>query len=200
MISQLLQWSLSEPMTFDEFCIRLKKLNLTQPQQGLAILWFMDNASPWCWRTGRQIAKLAREAGVSEPNVTRLGEQLGGGTYVLKKGDRFILKPVYRDDARMLVETILESEKPKADQDKGYLPKAVWKYARPYIQTIAEEINSCYEFDLPNAASVLLRRLLETVRLSASSTKRLLTGLSGMATTKCSATSLRLPSMTLIYP
>ena len=118
MISQLLQWSLSEPMTFNKVCIRLKKLNLTQPQQGLAILWFMDNTSSCGWHTVRQIAKYTREAGVSEPNVTRLGEQLGGGSYVLKKGDRFILKPVYRDDARMLVETILESEKPKADRTR----------------------------------------------------------------------------------
>jgi hypothetical protein len=78
-------------------------------------------------------------------------------------GKRLKLKPVSRRVVREMVASIIEPEKPQADQEKGYLPKAVWQNARKYIQTIAEEINGCYEFGFHNAASVLLRRLLETL-------------------------------------
>ncbi|HEX3600004.1 MAG TPA: hypothetical protein VHU84_07660 [Lacipirellulaceae bacterium] len=150
-------------MTLEEFCVRLIELNLPPKDQAVAVLWLIDNQSPGNSATPGEITRALRDAGVGEYHSTRLGSWVQDSGHALLSGKRLKLKPVSRRIVQQWVAAILEPEKPKAEQDKGYLPKAVWESARPYVQTIAKEVNGCYHFELPNAASVLLRRLLETL-------------------------------------
>jgi hypothetical protein len=150
-------------MTVHDFCVALANVDLIQMQRAAAILWFVDRESPGASKTAGQITRLMRDAGLGEPHSTRLGEDLLQSGLVLNSGRQLRIKPTYRETVAGWVASIVEPAKPKADQERGYLPKAVWQSARKYIRTIAEEINGCYEFGFPNAASVLLRRLLETL-------------------------------------
>jgi hypothetical protein len=150
-------------MKLDQFCVRLIDLRLSPRQQAVAVLWFIDNQNPGANATPGEITKALRDAGVGEYHSTRLGTWVIETGHGMRSGKRLKIKPVSRRVVRKMVASILEPEKPEADQEKGYLPKAVWQGARKYIQTIAVEINGCYEFGFPNAASVLLRRLLETL-------------------------------------
>src|SRR5690606_39642177 len=61
------------------------------------------------------------------------------------------------------VTQIVKAPDPKVDQDAGYLPKAVWSGTRGYIERVAEQVNGCYEYGFYDGASVLVRRLIETL-------------------------------------
>jgi hypothetical protein len=53
------------------------------------------------------------------------------------------------------------------DHSQAYLPEAVWKNTRGYIEKECVQLNGCYQYGFLDAASVMMRRLVETLIIEA---------------------------------
>jgi hypothetical protein len=150
-------------MTLDDFCVALHGLGLKSAEQALAILWFADKESVGATKTSGELARLIQSNGLGNPHSTKLGDAVTKSKHALKVKDGYSIKPTSRATVAGWVNSILETAPPKVDQDAGFIPKAVWQGTRGYVERIAEQINSCYQFGIYDGASVLIRRLVETL-------------------------------------
>jgi len=150
-------------MDINEFCGRLKRLDLDQTQQSLAILWAYDEKTPDIVMSAGQLSKIIFESGLGSPHSTRLGERIKKSGDVITTKNGFRLKALSRSKIREQLKPILGAVIPAVDQELGYLPEAVWKGTRGYIENVCGQMNACFQFGLYDAASVLLRRLIETL-------------------------------------
>lgn len=154
-------------MNLEEFCTKLPSLNLSQVEQALAILWQHDERVPDSTLTPGEIARVIHESGLGNPHSTKLGEamQRTGKVIASKAGIR--LKMLARAEIREWLKPILGATQPPVDQELGYLPRAVWAPTRGYIEKVCEQLNGCYQLGFFDAASVMMRRLVETLTIEA---------------------------------
>lgn len=150
-------------MDLAKFCGGLKKLELGQTQTALAILWFHDEKSPDVIMSSGQISKIIYEMGIGSPHSTRLGDQLRRSGMVVPSTKGFRLKALSRSQIRGGLRPILGATQPNIDQDLGYLPSDVWKDTRGYLEKVCVQLNGCFQFQFYDAASVMVRRLIETL-------------------------------------
>lgn len=150
-------------MDLKQFCSNLQSLDLTHAQMALSILWFHDEKTPDEIMSAGQLSKIIYEMGLGHPNSTGLSKQIKATrkTIVSKKG--FRLKDLSRAQIREWIHPILGATHPSIDQDLGYLPRDVWKDTRGYIEKVCIQLNGCFQFEFYDAASVMLRRLIETL-------------------------------------
>jgi hypothetical protein len=154
-------------MTLDQFCTKLPGLELSQPDQALAILWYHDEKQPDIVMSPGQLAKIIRESGLGNPHSTQLGETIKRTNKVIATSAGFRLKTLARAEIREWLRSILGATKPAIDQELGYLPQEVWKGTRGYIEKVCEQMNGCYQFGFYDASSVMMRRLVETLLIEA---------------------------------
>lgn len=153
-------------MTSDEFCVALIPLRLSSLNQALAIIWFGEQHDGPASLLAGTIARRIRESGLGNPNSTQLAAQLRKSRYTLESSKGFRLKPTGTAYIAERVAPVLQVS-PKIDQSAGFLPKHIWTETRSYIHSISEQINGCYQFGFYDAASVLVRRLVETLLIEA---------------------------------
>jgi hypothetical protein len=154
-------------MTLNQFCTKLSSLGLSQPQQATSILWFFDEKTPDIVMSSGQLAKIIRESGLGNPNTTLLNDSVKRTNMVIPTAAGYRLKTLARAQIREWLITILGETKPEVDQDLGYLPKAVWQNTRDYIENVCVQMNGCYQFGFYDGASVMMRRLVETLIIEA---------------------------------
>lgn len=147
----------------EEFCLKLSKLGLTHSEVGLAILWFCDNETPGESKSPGEIARIIRDTGLGAPNSTILGKAILASKKAMTNGGRLTIKPASREAVESLFRSVLVKKPKPAEQELGYLPKAVWHPSRGYIERVATQLNGCYHHGYFDAASVLIRRLIETL-------------------------------------
>lgn len=155
-------------MDLDHFCTKLDLLDKKSAENALAILWFHDEKNPGVKKTAGELARTIRNAGLGNPNSSELATALKKTRAVLvdNKG-HFSLKVLSRVYIRSWLEPILGAAAPKVEQDLGYLPQQVWKPSRGYIEKVCAQLNGCYQFQFYDAASVLIRRVVETLIIEA---------------------------------
>ena len=56
---------------------------------------------------------------------------------------------------------------PPMDHSAGYLADPLWKATRGYIESVCEQLNGCFRSCYYDAASVMLRRFMETLIIEA---------------------------------
>ena len=144
-------------MTVEDFCIAISALNLSQSQQALAILWFVDNSQPGTSRTPGELTRLLRDSGLGNSHSTRLGEAVVKSGHALRTGERLRIKPTSCAAVEKWISSVITPKLPSADQANGFIPEAIWLGTRGYVETIARQINGCYEFGFFDGAMVLLR-------------------------------------------
>ncbi|MGL5080804.1 MAG: hypothetical protein ACRC8A_04905 [Microcoleaceae cyanobacterium] len=150
-------------MELEDFCIRLNQLELSNAQRALAILWFHDSETTGIYMKASALARAIYTSGLGNPHPTQLEEAIVKTKLALKNKAGFKLKPTERDTIKSWLVPILERVVADVDLDHGYLPEAVWKNTRGYIEKIAFQINGCFQYGFYDGASVLLRRLVETL-------------------------------------
>jgi hypothetical protein len=150
-------------MELEDFCIRLNQLELSNAQRALAILWFHDcETTGICMKAGT-LARTIYTAGLGNPNPKQLEEAIAKTKLALNSNAGFKLKPTKRDTIKDWLMPILEGVAADVDLEHGYLPEAIWKSTRGYIEKIAFQVNGCFQYGFYDGASVLLRRLVETL-------------------------------------
>lgn len=154
-------------MTIEQFCTKLHTLGLTQANQAVAILWYHDEKQPDVVMTAGGLAKIIRETGLGNPNTTLLADAIKRTGKVLVSVAGFRLKGLARTEVREWLQSILGATKPEVDQELGYIPEEVWKGTRGYVEKVCQQMNGCYQFGFHDAASVMMRRLVETLIIEA---------------------------------
>jgi hypothetical protein len=154
-------------MNLDQFCTKLATLDLTQPNQALAILWFHDEKTPEVVMSPGQLARIILNAGLGVPHSTKLGKAVRNTGMVIGTKAGLKLKVLARSQIRDWLLPILGATKPAVDQELGYLSREVWKNTRGYLERVCEQLNGCYQFGFYDAASVMMRRLIETLLIEA---------------------------------
>ncbi len=154
-------------MDLQEFCVALHPLTLSQAQKAVALLWFCDRGEPGIRLKAGKLARVIRESGLGNPNSTQLGQAIKKTKLVHSSAGGFQIKPTAKATVEGWVKSITGPQKPDIDQNTGYIPKPVWADTRFYIERTAEELNGCYQCGFYNGASVLLRRLIETLLIEA---------------------------------
>ena len=150
-------------MKLEEFCIRLNRLDLSNARRALAILWFYDCEVPGACVKASTLASDIYNSGLGNPNPTQLSSAISRTGLAIKDKSGFKLKPTKRDTIKDWINSILEKDSVEVDLEDGYIPEAIWKSTRGYIEKIAFQMNGCYQYGFYDGASVLLRRLAETL-------------------------------------
>ena len=156
-------------MDIEQFCVAINDLKLSQAKLGTAVLWFFDRQTSGTSRTPGEISKVLKNNGlVDNPHSTNLGKAMVKLGHVQKSGkSKLRMKPTARSVVASWVKTAVDAPQPVAEQELGYLPKSVWAGTVYYVERIAEQINSTFQFGSYDATAVLCRRLMETLLIEA---------------------------------
>lgn len=150
-------------MELKQFCTNLKSLELNHTEKALSILWFHDEGNPDVIMSAGGLGKIIFEMGLGNPHTTQLRGQIKKTRKCIESKKGFRLKEFSRAEIRDLLHPILGATNPNVDQDLGYLPRDVWKNTETYIEKVCTQLNGCFQFEFYDAASVMLRRLFETL-------------------------------------
>lgn len=151
-------------INLESFCSEISDLNFDNTWKALAILYFLDEEQKQqIPRTSGQLAKIIFSNGLGNPNSTSLKSNLKKSKHVLTKPNGFILKAKSKSEISKILSGILENKVSEIDQKNGFIPKNLWKNTRGYIEKVCSQLNGCYFYAFYDGASVLLRRLVETL-------------------------------------
>lgn len=158
-------------MPFDravmDFAVRLQPLKLDAARLALTILWFCDQDRPDVEMSSGELSKIIYEAGLGKPHSTDLRAAMDRMGLVIVVREKFVrLKHAARATIHAWVAPVLDVG-PLVDHTSGYLPDQLWRGKRGYIDKVAEQLNGCVEYRYYDAASVMLRRLIETLIIEA---------------------------------
>lgn len=121
-------------MELEDFCIRLNQIELSNAQRALSILWFHDCKTTGIHMKAGALARTIYNAGLGNPNPTQLEGAIAKTKLALKSKAGFKLKPTERNTIKDWLMPILEGVTAAVDLEHGYLPEAIWKKTRGYIE------------------------------------------------------------------
>lgn len=153
-------------LSLDDFCEHLRSARKSHAEMALAILWFRDCTDPGCVMSAGQLAKIIDDHHLGVPHSTRMAEAIRRSRLASETSKGFSLKPGSRRVIRDWFPD-LDGIQPAMDHRTGYLPEAIWKNTRGYIEAVCKELNGSFKAAYYNAAAVMLRRLLETLIIEA---------------------------------
>ena len=150
-----------------QFCQLVKNLKNGNAEKALAILWFHDRSQPDIAMSSGQLTKILDDYHVGRPNSTQLAEGIRKSRLASETAAGFSLKPGSRITIRKWLPQQIDGIQPEIDQATGYIPEAVWSGTRGYVESVAKQLNGCFSAAYYDAASVMLRRLVETLIIEA---------------------------------
>jgi hypothetical protein len=155
-----------------QFCAKLAATELTITYKAFAIfLWHYDNENRQEMTAG-EIAKIMHLHGLGNPNSSKLKESMSKTRLATRTGTSFRLKTSGRSQILKEVSANLKVQNPDINHEVGFLPAEIWKNTRGYLEKVCIQLNGCYEFNFPDAAAVLIRRIVETLLIEAFVQKR----------------------------
>lgn len=154
-------------LSIGDFSEIVKGLQKTNAQKALAILWYHDRTQPDIAMTSGQLTKILDDHHVGTPNATQLADAIRRTKLANESKGGFSLKPGSRRVIHDWLPSGIDGMQPAMDHSAGYLPEAVWTATRGYIESVCRQLNGCFRAAYYDAASVMLRRLLETLIIEA---------------------------------
>ncbi|MEM7623990.1 MAG: DUF4145 domain-containing protein [Planctomycetota bacterium] len=154
---------ISSSISFDKFAAIVASVDSKAVDRALSILWYYDQQQHDATKTSGELARCMDDYHLGKPHSTRLSESLVKSRKVVQKSGGFQLKPGSRQLIYESLKNHLAGIQPEIDHNAGYLAQDVWVNTRPYIENIARQLNGCFEHAYYDAASVMLRRLIETL-------------------------------------
>ena len=150
-----------------EFCEVVKSLDRSNAEKALAILWYEDHHKEGTTMTSGQLARVMVDHHVGAPNATQLARAIRSTKLTSESKAGFSLKPGSRKLIHAWLPADIDGIQPTMDHSAGYLPDAVWTGTRCYIESVCKQLNGCFRAAYYDAASVMLRRLIETLIIEA---------------------------------
>jgi len=150
-----------------DFCEVIKGLNKSNAEKALAVLWYRDRQQADVTMTSGQLAKILVDHHVGTPHATQMAEAIRKTKLANESKSGFLLKPGSRKVIRDWLPAGIDGMQPAMDHSAGYLPDAVWIGTRSYIESVCKQLNGCFRACYYDAASVMVRRLMETLIIEA---------------------------------
>ena len=147
-----------------EFCSHLARLDLSQPDLAVALLWFYNESGLYTDRRAPDLAKDLHEEGFTKPNVTYLRKQLTIHKKVIQghKKDSFKIGRAYYDPLAHEYGDFIKRE--KVIVSDAILPSEWFAdTGRGYLINLCEQINGSHNFGFYDCCAVICRRLMETL-------------------------------------
>ncbi len=155
-------------MEIGDFCKLLATSKLDNTKKALAVLWFHDHKHSGAACTGKQLANTMDDHRIGTPNPTLLAKAIRTSRLASEsKKNGFSLKPGSRAIINGWLPQQIEGIQPGSNHAAGYIPEAVWSGTRDYVESVARQVNGCFSAAYYDAASVMLRRLMETLVIEA---------------------------------
>lgn len=154
-------------LSLSDFCEHVTKLDKTNAEKAVAILWYHDHKTPDMVMTAGALTRVMTDHHVGTPNQTTLAEAIRKTKLCNENRKGFTLKPGSRKVIREWLPANIDGMQPEMNHAEGYLPEAVWSNTRGYIESVCKQLNGCFNAAYYDAASVMLRRLLETLIIEA---------------------------------
>src|SRR5262245_54162619 len=139
-------------VSLDHFCESVKSLKKSNAERALAVLWYFDHVQPDIAKTAGQLTKVLVDHHVGTPNQTALAEAIRKTKLANESNSGFSLKPGSRKVIRDWLPDDLHGIQPAMNHASGYLPEAVWRNTRGYIEEVCRELNGCFRQGYYNAA------------------------------------------------
>jgi hypothetical protein len=139
--------------------------DLDATKKAIVILWNAAAEAPGRPMTAYALAQILAMHRLGNPNREVLKRGLASSPLTLRSGRGFVLK----SGADATVRSWLRGDTVLAvtDHAMGYLPGALWKNTRGYIEKVCDQLNGCYQYGFYDAAAVMTRRLFETLIIEA---------------------------------
>jgi hypothetical protein len=151
-------------MELAEFSQRLASCSgLTSAQKALGILWFESSKDHSVSKTSSQLARSIRDFRIGNPNPAQLESQIRKLRLTIRANGAHTLKADARSTVVGWFGDAIRSFDSGVPHDDGYLPAGVWAGTRGYIENVCKQLNGCYYHAFHDAASVMVRRLVETL-------------------------------------
>jgi hypothetical protein len=150
-----------------DFCEVVTYLEKTNAEKALAILWYHDRQQTDVAMTSGQLTKVLTDHHLGTPHATQLGDAIRRTKLANENKNGFWLKPGSRKVIYQWLPSGIDGMQPEMDHAAGYLPDAVWIGTRKYIESVCKQLNGCFRSCYYDAASVMLRRLMETLIIEA---------------------------------
>lgn len=154
-------------LSLGDFCEHLKALGKTNAEKAVAILWYHDCRTPDVSMSTGAVARIMRDYHVGAPHSTQLADAIRKTGLTNESGSQFSLRPGSRRIVQGWLPANIEGMQPPMDHAQGYIPEAVWSDTRGYIESVCKQLNGCFQATYYDAASVMLRRLMETLIIEA---------------------------------
>ncbi|MCM2333316.1 MAG: hypothetical protein NDI82_05150 [Anaeromyxobacteraceae bacterium] len=156
-------------MELEEFARRLaaRLPALGGAELAVSLLWWRNQRAPGVAVSAGDLAREMTRLGLGAPHSTRLGQKLARSGLTLRSNGAFRLKADAGPKIAAMLDGILEPQAPDVPSDREYLPEPVWKQTRGYIEAVCTQLNGCYFSTYYDAASVMARRLVETLLIEA---------------------------------
>ncbi|MCZ6653749.1 MAG: DUF4145 domain-containing protein [Planctomycetota bacterium] len=133
----------------------------------MAILWYHDQEQAEASLTSGQLTRIMADHHVGTPNSTQLSKAIRATKLAKESTKGFSLKPGSRRIVRGWLPQELDGIQPDMNHAEGYVPESVWINTRGCIESVAKQLNGCFQAAYYDAALVMLRRLLETLIIEA---------------------------------
>jgi hypothetical protein len=150
-----------------EYCELVKGLDRSNAEKALAVLWYHDRSEPDVAMTSGELTKVLTDHHIGTPNSTQLAEAIRKTKLASQSNAGFSLKPGSRKIVQEWLPAGIDGMQPAMDHSAGYLPDAIWIGTRGYIESVCKQLNGCFRHGYYDAASVMLRRLMETLIIEA---------------------------------
>ena len=154
---------------FEHFCQRLAAEPFTETDKAMALIWFADRISPREKVSVREIADQMHEVGLTKQvNTSRLVMNLSSRSEVVRvvgTYDDFRIALARKPALNGQFEPFLKHR--RAAVSGAILPDGAVTGTRPYLETIAHQINGCYDCGFYDGCAVLCRRLIESLLIEA---------------------------------
>src|SRR5262245_55572392 len=108
----------------------------------VAILWFHDCEKQNIAMTSGQLTRILGDHHLGTANSTQLAAAIRKTKLASETKAGFSLRPGSRRSIRAWFPDI-DGIQPTMDHSMGYLPEAVWKNTRGYIEAVCKELNGC---------------------------------------------------------
>jgi hypothetical protein len=154
-------------LTLVDFCEVIQSLQLSNAQKAAAILWYTDCRQPDASMTAGQLTKILTDHHLGTPNSTQLDKAIASTKLATKSKAGFALKPGSRKVIHAWLPAGIHGMQPEMDHSSGYLADSVWIDTRGYVEIVCKQLNGCFRAAYYDAASVMLRRLMETLIIEA---------------------------------
>lgn len=151
-------------MNLPQFCQKVAACDdLSSAQKALSILWFESRDDHNIAKSSAQLATAIRTHRLGNPNPTQLASQIKKLRYTVSNNGQFVVKANCRAKIESWLASAIRSTSVTVPEDDGYVPGALWTDTRGYLEKTFRQLNGCVHYGFLDAASVMLRRVTETL-------------------------------------